>query len=144
MDFDDLLLLCRDILRDNTDVRERYAERFVHVLVDEYQDTNRIQAEIVDLLASRHRNLMVVGDDSQSIYSFRGANFENILQFPEKYPDCPIVQTGNKLPEHTGDSPPGKPLYCAERTAIPQRPQGRSQLRCQTGRCSPEKCLSAG
>jgi DNA helicase-2/ATP-dependent DNA helicase PcrA len=88
MDFDDLLLLCRDILRDHPDVRQRYAERFLHVLVDEYQDTNRIQAEIVDLLASRHRNLMVVGDDSQSIYSFRGANFENILQFPEKYPDC--------------------------------------------------------
>jgi DNA helicase-2/ATP-dependent DNA helicase PcrA len=92
MDFDDLLLLCRDVLRDHTDVLERYRERFLHVLVDEYQDTNKIQAEIVDLLASRHRNLMVVGDDSQSIYSFRGANFENILQFPEKYPDCRLFK----------------------------------------------------
>ncbi|MBN1547324.1 MAG: ATP-dependent helicase [Syntrophaceae bacterium] len=92
MDFDDLLLLCRDVLRDHPDVLERYSERFLHVLVDEYQDTNRIQAEIVDLLASRHRNLMVVGDDSQSIYSFRGANFENILQFPEKYPDCRLFK----------------------------------------------------
>jgi len=92
MDFDDLLLCCRDVLRDHPDVLERYGDRFLHVLVDEYQDTNKIQAEIVDLLASRHRNLMVVGDDSQSIYSFRGANFENILQFPEKYPDCRLYK----------------------------------------------------
>ena len=92
MDFDDLLLFCRDILRDHPDVLARYRERFLHVLVDEYQDTNRIQAEIVDLLASGHRNLMVVGDDSQSIYAFRGANYENILHFPEKYPDCRIFK----------------------------------------------------
>ncbi|HQA81944.1 MAG TPA: ATP-dependent helicase [Syntrophales bacterium] len=92
MDFDDLLLFCRDVLRDHSDVLERYGDRFLHVLVDEYQDTNRIQAEIVDLLASRYRNLMVVGDDSQSIYSFRGADFENILQFPKKYPDCRLYK----------------------------------------------------
>jgi DNA helicase-2/ATP-dependent DNA helicase PcrA len=92
MDFDDLLLNWRELLRSHPDVRADYGRRFEHILVDEYQDTNRIQAEIMDLLASVHRNLMVVGDDSQSIYSFRGANFENILQFPEKYRDARIYK----------------------------------------------------
>ena len=64
------------------------AEQFQHILVDEYQDTNAIQGAIVDLLASKHRNLTVVGDDSQSIYSFRGANFENIISFKQRYPDA--------------------------------------------------------
>ena len=92
MDFDDLLLNWRELLRSHPDVRADYGRLFEHILVDEYQDTNLIQAEIVDLLASVHRNLMVVGDDSQSIYSFRGANFENILQFPEKYRDARIYK----------------------------------------------------
>jgi len=92
MDFDDLLLNWRRLLLECPDVRERYGERFEHLLVDEYQDTNLIQAEIMDLLASRHRNLMVVGDDSQSIYAFRGANFANIMSFPEKYTDCRIFK----------------------------------------------------
>ena len=67
MDFDDLLFLWRELLLRFDDIRDMYAERFLHVLVDEYQDTNRIQADIMDLVASRHKNLMVVGDDSQSI-----------------------------------------------------------------------------
>lgn len=92
MDFDDLLFLSLRLLADHPEILARYANRFRHVLVDEYQDTNLIQAQLVDLLASEHRNLMAVGDDSQSIYSFRGANFENILQFPEKYPDCRIFK----------------------------------------------------
>ncbi|ABC77352.1 ATP-dependent helicase [Syntrophus aciditrophicus] len=92
MDFDDLLLNWRRLLLECPDVLQHYAERFEHILVDEYQDTNRIQAEIMDLLASRHRNIMVVGDDSQSIYAFRGANFANIMSFPEKYPDCRIFK----------------------------------------------------
>jgi DNA helicase II / ATP-dependent DNA helicase PcrA len=92
MDFDDLLANCRLLLREHQDVRQLLSSRFQHVLVDEYQDTNIIQAEIIDLLASGHRNLMVVGDDSQSIYSFRGANFENIIRFPERYPDCKIFK----------------------------------------------------
>jgi DNA helicase-2/ATP-dependent DNA helicase PcrA len=92
MDFDDLLFNWRELLLHFPDVREIYAGRFLHILVDEYQDTNRLQAEIMDLLASRHRNLMVVGDDSQSIYSFRGANYENIMRFPERYPDCRIFK----------------------------------------------------
>ncbi|OPY87303.1 MAG: ATP-dependent DNA helicase PcrA [Syntrophus sp. PtaU1.Bin208] len=92
MDFDDLLLNWRRLLLECPDVLDRYRERFEHILVDEYQDTNLLQAEIMDLLASGHRNLMVVGDDSQSIYAFRGANFANIMSFPEKYPDCRIFK----------------------------------------------------
>lgn len=92
MDFDDLLANCRRLLREHPDILQTLSHRFRHVLVDEYQDTNIIQADIVDLLASGHRNLMVVGDDSQSIYSFRGANFENIIDFPRRYPDCKIFK----------------------------------------------------
>lgn len=92
MDFDDLLANWRELLLKHPDVREMYAERFLQVLVDEYQDTNRLQAEIMDLIASRHRNIMVVGDDSQSIYSFRGANYANIMTFPDRYPDCRIFK----------------------------------------------------
>ncbi|MBA4422745.1 MAG: ATP-dependent DNA helicase [Syntrophus sp. (in: bacteria)] len=92
MDFDDLLFNWRELLLKFSDVREAYAGRFLQILVDEYQDTNRLQAEIIDLIASGHRNLMVVGDDSQSIYSFRGANYENIIRFPDRYPDCRIYK----------------------------------------------------
>ena len=92
MDFDDLLANCRRLLHEHPDILHTLSQRFQHVLVDEYQDTNIIQADMVDLLASGHRNLMVVGDDSQSIYSFRGANFSNIIHFPERYPDCKIFK----------------------------------------------------
>jgi len=88
MDFDDLLINWRRLLTEHPDLLEQYAQRFLHVLVDEYQDTNIIQGDITDLLAGCHRNIMVVGDDSQSIYSFRGANYANIISFPERYPDC--------------------------------------------------------
>ena len=88
LDFDDLLSAWLRLMMEHTDVREMLAGQFQHVLVDEYQDTNAIQGMIVDLLASKHRNLTVVGDDSQSIYSFRGANFENIITFNRRYPDA--------------------------------------------------------
>ena len=71
MDFDDLLINTRKLLMDHPQVLQRYAEKFSHVLVDEYQDTNIIQAQIVDLLASTHMNILAVGDDSQSIYAFQ-------------------------------------------------------------------------
>lgn len=92
VDFDDLLFLWKKILVDVPAIREKLSHRFLHVLVDEYQDTNRIQAEIVDLMASGHKNLMVVGDDSQAIYSFRGACFDNIIEFPERYPETKIFK----------------------------------------------------
>ena len=91
-DFDDLLCLWLELMESNETLRNFYADRFEHMLVDEYQDTNRLQADLIDRLAARHRNLMVVGDDSQSIYSFRGANFENIMAFPERYPDARIIK----------------------------------------------------
>ncbi|MBI5055011.1 MAG: ATP-dependent helicase [Nitrospirae bacterium] len=92
VDFDDLLYYWKKILVEAPAIKEKLSDRFLYILVDEYQDTNKIQAEIVDLMASKHRNLMVVGDDAQSIYSFRGACFDNIINFPERYPDAKIFK----------------------------------------------------
>ena len=85
MDFDDLLLLTYKLFKDNDDICQKYAERFKYVLVDEYQDTNTVQQRIVWQLTKEHQNVCVVGDDAQSIYSFRGANIDNILDFREMY-----------------------------------------------------------
>ncbi|MHB0970892.1 MAG: ATP-dependent helicase [Thermoanaerobaculia bacterium] len=92
MDFDDLLLNWKILLEQHPEVAEPLKLRFRHVLVDEYQDTNRMQAEIVDRMVSARRNVMVVGDDAQSIYSFRGASFENIITFPLRFPDAAIYK----------------------------------------------------
>lgn len=92
MDFDDLLINTLRIFEEHKEVLLYYASRFSHILVDEYQDTNLLQSTLVDYLSSVHRNLMVVGDDAQSIYSFRGARAENILGFPERYPDVTIFK----------------------------------------------------
>jgi DNA helicase-2/ATP-dependent DNA helicase PcrA len=88
MDFDDLLMNWKVLLAEHEPVRRALAGRWRHVLVDEYQDTNRLQGDVVDLVAADHRNLCVVGDDAQSIYSFRGAHFANILEFEKRYPDA--------------------------------------------------------
>ncbi len=92
VDFDDLLFFWKMTLIEAPAIKKKLSGRFLHMLVDEYQDTNRIQAEIIDLMASAHKNIMVVGDDSQSIYSFRGACFENIISFPERYPGTKIYK----------------------------------------------------
>jgi DNA helicase-2/ATP-dependent DNA helicase PcrA len=92
MDYDDLLVNWWRLLREHPEIGDAYAEHFLYILVDEYQDTNRLQAEIVDRLAERHRNLMVVGDDCQTIYSWRGTDFRNIYEFPERYPDARIYR----------------------------------------------------
>ncbi|UCD35291.1 MAG: ATP-dependent helicase, partial [Nitrospiraceae bacterium] len=92
VDFEDLLLLWKTLLQESPAIREKLSSRFLQVLVDEYQDTNRIQAEIIDLMAWTHKNIMVVGDDSQAIYSFRGACFDNIVNFPERYPGTKIFK----------------------------------------------------
>jgi DNA helicase II / ATP-dependent DNA helicase PcrA len=102
MDFDDLLALWLKLLQEHDDVREQYQRRFQFILVDEYQDTNKLQGDLIDLLAARHKNVMVVGDDSQSIYSWRGANFKNILEFPKRYPEartCKIETNYRSSPE---------------------------------------------
>lgn len=92
MDYDDLLLNVKLLLVEKPAIGDLYAEQFQHILVDEYQDTNRLQAEIIDLLAVRHRNVMVVGDDAQSIFAWRGAEFTNIYEFPKRYPDAQIFK----------------------------------------------------
>ena len=88
MDFDDLLIHFHTLLSDEPRVQERLAEQFQYILVDEYQDTNLLQAAIVNRLASKHRNVLVVGDDAQSIYSFRGADIQNILGFERQFTSC--------------------------------------------------------
>ncbi len=92
MDYDDLLLEGRRLLTDHEDLRRRLSQRYGYIMVDEYQDTNWLQAELVRLLAYTHDNVMAVGDDSQSIYSFRGANFRNIMDFPTLFPGARIIK----------------------------------------------------
>ena len=92
MDFDDLLQKTLSMFQQHERIAEIYRRQFQFILVDEYQDTNKIQADLVDLLARDHRNVMVVGDDAQSIYSWRGANFQNILEFPKRYPEAQVFK----------------------------------------------------
>ena len=113
MDFDDLLLKTNELLKKSPEALHKYQDKFKYILVDEYQDTNYSQYLIVKALADRHENLCVVGDDSQSIYSFRGANIDNILNFKKHYPESKtykleqnyrstknIVQAANSLINH--------------------------------------------
>ncbi|MBI2964484.1 MAG: ATP-dependent helicase, partial [Deltaproteobacteria bacterium] len=90
-DYDDLLLELRDLLAARRDVAERLSSELRFVMVDEYQDTNRLQADIVERLAVAHRNVMAVGDDAQSIYSFRGADFRNIMEFERRFPGARVI-----------------------------------------------------
>jgi DNA helicase-2/ATP-dependent DNA helicase PcrA len=92
VDFDDLLVKTVQLLQQNLAVAEFYQRHFQFILVDEYQDTNKLQSEFIDLLAKRHQSVMVVGDDAQSIYSWRGANYENILDFPKRYQNSQIYR----------------------------------------------------
>ncbi|HSR57754.1 MAG TPA: UvrD-helicase domain-containing protein, partial [Candidatus Binataceae bacterium] len=92
LDYDDLLDRLVELLQKHEHVRRRLSESYRYIMIDEYQDTNVVQAEIVRLLGAAHRNVMAVGDDAQSIYSFRGANFRNILDFPKIFPGAKIVK----------------------------------------------------
>src|SRR6188472_3375603 len=92
LDFDDLLEKTLRMLVEHEHIARVYRRQFQFLLVDEYQDTNKIQADFIDLLASEHQNVMVVGDDAQSIYSWRGANFQNILEFPRRYPQAQVFK----------------------------------------------------
>jgi ATP-dependent DNA helicase UvrD/PcrA len=91
VDYDDLLVYLKLLLEDPQTL-EKVASRYNHIMVDEYQDTNKLQGDISYLLAKNHGNIMVVGDDAQSIYGFRGANHENIMQFPLRFPGCKIIK----------------------------------------------------
>ena len=104
LDFDDLLFKTVQLFQTQKDVLEYYQERFRYIMVDEYQDTNTVQFELIRLLASKYRNLCVVGDDDQSIYKFRGANIKNILDFEHVFDDTKVIKleqnyrsTGNIL-----------------------------------------------
>jgi DNA helicase-2/ATP-dependent DNA helicase PcrA len=92
VDFDDLLEKTLRMLKEHEGIASFYRRQFQFILVDEYQDTNKIQADLIDTLGRDHRNVMVVGDDAQSIYSWRGANFQNILEFPKRYPDAQVFK----------------------------------------------------
>jgi len=92
MDFDDLLVRAVELLEGHPDAAAEYQEKILHVLVDEYQDTNRLQSDFVDLLAAKHGNLMAVGDDFQSIYSWRGADIQHILSFERRHPGARVVK----------------------------------------------------
>ncbi|UCH96523.1 MAG: ATP-dependent helicase [Candidatus Aminicenantes bacterium] len=91
MDYDDLLVNLKKLLETSDEVRQKISNTYRYIMVDEYQDTNKLQGEITVLLASEHKNVLVVGDDSQSIYSFRGANFRNIMDFPKLFPGTVIT-----------------------------------------------------
>ena len=91
LDFDDLLIKPIELLRKNPDILKKYQERFQYILIDEYQDTNEAQYILSKLLSAKHRNICVVGDNDQSIYSFRGSNYRNILNFEKDYKDAKII-----------------------------------------------------
>lgn len=104
IDFDDLLILPINLFKNNPDILKKYQERFQYILIDEYQDTNEAQYVLVKMLSAKYKNICVVGDESQSIYSFRGSNYRNILNFERDYPNCKTVlleqnyrSTGNIL-----------------------------------------------
>ena len=92
LDYDDLLSYLRELLRGHPELAERLSRTFHYIMVDEYQDTNRLQADIVRLLAHSHNNVMAVGDDAQSIYSFRGATVRNIFEFPDLFPGTKVIK----------------------------------------------------
>jgi DNA helicase II / ATP-dependent DNA helicase PcrA len=92
MDFDDLLIKIVELFKTKPEIAEFYQRYFQYILVDEYQDTNRLQSEFIDVLAAHHQSVMVVGDDAQSIYSWRGANYQNILDFPKRYPSAVVYK----------------------------------------------------
>ncbi len=91
-DYDDLLLYLKFLMEDHDDIRKRLSNQYKYILVDEYQDTNTLQADIIKLLASEHNNVMAVGDDAQCIYAFRGANYRNIMDFPKMFKDVKIIK----------------------------------------------------
>ena len=124
VDFDDIIMKTVELLENDTEVREYYQNKFKYVLVDEYQDTNYAQFVLTKLLSDKYRNIMVVGDDDQSIYKFRGATIENILNFDTTYPDATVIKleqnyrsTGNILNAanaiiHNNDNRRDKRLWC--------------------------------
>lgn len=132
MDFDDLLSNLLQLLEQHENVRQVLGQQFRYILVDEYQDTNHLQARIVTLLSQVHHNILVVGDDAQSIYSFRGADISNILEFPKLFPGCPtfrletnyrstqpVLDVANEVIKHNRDQFPKKLKHVREGSIRP-------------------------
>ena len=133
MDFDDLLLMTNILFRDHPEVLARYQDFFQYVLVDEYQDTNFAQHLIVQRLCEKHRRICVVGDDAQSIYSFRGANIDNILQFRNQYPGCRIFKLERNYRStqtivNAANSLIHKNTYQIEKTVYSEKQEGEKML----------------
>ncbi|MCK9594432.1 MAG: ATP-dependent helicase [Candidatus Omnitrophica bacterium] len=99
-DYDDLLIYLRLLLQKNGSIRKELADKYRYIMVDEYQDTNKLQADITFLLAGEHKNVMVVGDDAQSIYGFRGASHQNILDFPKHFSGCRVIKLEENYRSH--------------------------------------------
>jgi DNA helicase II / ATP-dependent DNA helicase PcrA len=127
MDFDDLLINWKLLLDDHPEISAALKRRFRSILVDEYQDTNKLQADVIDAMAAERRNVMVVGDDAQSIYSFRGASFENIITFPMRFSDTVIY----KLETNYRSTP--QILRLANHTIANNRFQFQKELRAVRG-----------
>jgi DNA helicase-2/ATP-dependent DNA helicase PcrA len=149
LDYDDLLIKLKDLLSGDEPIRRRLSETYRFIMVDEYQDTNRLQAEIVRLLATTHDNVMVVGDDAQSIYSFRGANFRNIMDFSKDFPGTrmitleenyrstqPILSLTNEIIDRARERYEKNLFTCKEQGDIPllvraESEQAQSRFVCQ-------------
>jgi len=132
MDFDDMLSNLLTLLKDHEHVRQALGQQFKYILVDEYQDTNHLQAQIVQLLSQVHKNILVVGDDAQSIYSFRGADITNILDFPKIFPQAktfkletnyrstqPVLDVANEIIQHNTEQFPKKLKHVREGSIKP-------------------------
>ncbi len=132
MDFDDLLALWLKLLQENADVREHYQRRFQFILVDEYQDTNKLQGDLIDLLAARTQNVTVVGDDAQSIYAWRGANFLNILEFPKRYPNAKVFKIETNYRSTPEILKVANAAIAGKRKSICERTRAVAQVRHET------------
>lgn len=126
-DFDDLLCKTLKLLENNPEICQHYQDKFKAVLVDEYQDTNPVQSRMIDLMASKHRHLMVVGDDAQSIYSWRGADFRNIMGFSDRYPESTVyrIETNYRsVPEilELANESISANVHQFEKTLVPAKP----------------------
>jgi len=129
MDFDDLLVLWLKLLNEHAEVREHYQRRFQFILVDEYQDTNKLQSDLIDLLGARHHNVMVVGDDAQSIYA--RCEFSEYPQISGPLFRREDLQNRNQLPEHAGNPDPGQCCNRGQPAAVCQRTHPCPQIRFQ-------------
>ena len=132
LDYDDLLVMLRQLLLLDETARTTISRQYRYILVDEYQDTNRLQAEVIRQLASTHNNVMIVGDDSQSIYGFRGATFKNIMEFPALFPGTtmykleenyrstqPILNLANCIIDEAVEKYTKRPLHQEDRRPAP-------------------------